>query len=207
MSLVADPGVTVVPPRRRGLWRFVRRNPTMTVGIVILVSAVLVALFAPYFAGDPMLKAPARRLLAPSAQFWFGTDHLGHDVFARTIYGARVSLIVGLSVAVLSIAFGLLIGLLAGYYRAVDSVVMRLMDGLMSIPAILLAIALVALNRGGIFIVIAAITIPEVPRVVRLVRSIVLGVREQPFVEAAVAGGARQLKIIVRHIMPAHFRL
>ncbi|MGL4494615.1 MAG: ABC transporter permease [Beijerinckiaceae bacterium] len=205
MSVAAEtsPVVGHTPPR--GVWRFIRRNPTMTIGAVILIAAIGLTLLAPIFAGDPLLKAPSRRLQGPSAQFWFGTDHLGHDIFARTIYGARVSLIVGLSVATLSILFGLLIGLMAGYYKLVDAVVMRLMDGLMSIPAILLAIALVALNRGSVFIVIAAITIPEIPRVVRLVRSIVLGVREQPFVEAAVAGGARQLKIIVRHIMPSTF--
>lgn len=177
----------------------------MVLGAVILIAAVLAALFAPLLAGDPMVKVPSRRLLAPSADFWFGTDHLGHDVFARTIHGARVSLIVGLSVALLSISIGLMIGLMAGYFRMIDAIVMRLMDGLMSIPAILLAIALVSLNRGSIFIVIAAIAIPEVPRVVRLVRSIVLGVREQPFVEAAVAGGARQGRIILRHIMPSTF--
>lgn len=197
---------TVPPkPRPRGIWRFIRRNPTMVLGALILTLAILTALLAPFFAGDPMVKMPSRRLLPPSADHWFGTDHLGHDVFARTLYGARVSLIVGLSVAIMSICIGLMIGLMAGYYRFVDTVVMRVMDGLMSIPAILLAIALVSLNRGGIFIVVAAITIPEIPRVVRLVRSIVLGVREQPFVEAAIAGGARQAKIIFRHIMPSTF--
>ena len=206
MSAITPDAVPVAIGRKPvGYARFIRRNPTMVAGAVILAFTILVALFAPLIAGDPMLKVPSRRLLPPSAEYWFGTDHLGHDVFARTLYGARVSLIVGISVAALSIAIGLFIGLLAGYYRIVDAVVMRLMDGLMSIPAILLAIALVALNRGGIFIVVAAITIPEVPRVVRLVRSIVLGVREQPFVEAAIAGGARQAKIIRRHIMPSTF--
>jgi peptide/nickel transport system permease protein len=204
MSSVAAP-VAVRPQRSPAarLWRFARRNPTMLFGAAILAFFVAVAVFAPLISGDPMLKAPTRRLLPPSAQFWFGTDHLGQDVFARTTHGARVSLIVGLTVAALSILVGLMIGLLAGYFRRVDAVVMRLMDGLMAIPAILLAIALVALNRGSIGIVIAAITIPEIPRVVRLVRSVVLGVREQPFVEAAIAGGARVPKIILRHIMPS----
>lgn len=204
MSSVAVP-VAVHPQRSLAarLWRFARRNPTMLLGAAILAFFVAVAVFAPLISGDPMLKAPARRLLPPSAQFWFGTDHLGQDVFARTTHGARVSLIVGLSVAALSVLVGLMIGLLAGYFRRVDAVVMRLMDGLMAIPAILLAIALVALNHGSIGIVIAAITIPEIPRVVRLVRSVVLGVREQPFVEAAIAGGARVPKIILRHIMPS----
>ncbi len=185
-----------------GLGRFTRRNPTIVAGAVILGVVALLALLAPGFAGDPLSMTPAQRLRPPSAEFWFGTDHLGRDIFARTLYGARISLLVGLSVAAFSIVVGLVIGLLAGYYRRVDAVVMRLMDGLMSIPAILLAIALVALTRAGIFIVIVAITIPEVPRVVRLVRSVVLGVREAPYVEAAVAGGTRTLKIILRHILP-----
>jgi peptide/nickel transport system permease protein len=185
------------------LWLFVRRNPTMLLGAAILTFFVAVAIFAPWLSGDPMLKAPARRLLSPSAQFWFGTDHLGQDVFARTVHGARVSLIVGLSVAAISILVGLTIGLMAGYYRWVDAIAMRLMDGLMAIPAILLAIALVALNQGSIGIVVAAISIPELPRVVRLVRSIVLSVRELPFVEAAVACGARTPRILVRHLLPS----
>ncbi|GAU81856.1 ABC transporter permease [Bosea sp. BIWAKO-01] len=183
--------------------RFARRNPTMLLGGAILIFFVAIAIFAPLLAGDPMLKAPTRRLLPPSAQFWFGTDHLGQDVFARTVYGARVSLIVGLSVATISISAGLLIGLMAGYYRWIETPVMRLMDGLMAIPAILLAIALVALNQGSIGIVVAAIAIPELPRVVRLVRSIVLSVRELPFVEAVIACGARTPRILVLHIMPS----
>ena len=189
-------------PATAGLRRFLRRNPTMSMGLAILAAVALASLFAPLLAGDALTMQPSRRLLPPSSEFWLGTDHLGRNVFARTMYGARVSMIVGLAVAVFSIIIGLSIGLLAGYMRAVDSVVMRLMDGLMAIPAILLAIALVKLTRAGIFIVIVAIVIPEIPRVVRLVRAVVLTVREQPYVEAAVAGGARTLKIIVRHILP-----
>lgn len=182
--------------------RFTRRNPTMVAGAVILIAITLLALLAPLFAGDPLSMTPAQRLRPPSAELWFGSDHLGRDVFARTIFGARISLLVGLSVAAFSILVGLAIGLLAGYYRRVDAVVMRFMDGLMAIPAILLAIALVALTQASVFVVIIAITIPEVPRVVRLVRSVVLGVREAPYVEAAVAGGTRTIKIIIRHILP-----
>ncbi|WP_103874863.1 ABC transporter permease [Bosea lathyri] len=196
----ADPARRSLPAR---IARFARRNPTMLLGGAILLFFVSVAIFAPLLSGDPMLKAPTRRLLPPSAQFWFGTDHLGQDVFARTVHGARVSLIVGLSVATISILIGLLIGLMAGYYRWVDAVVMRLMDGLMAIPAILLAIALVALNQGSIGVVVAAIAIPELPRVVRLVRSIVLSVRELPFVEAAVSCGARTPRILLLHLMPS----
>lgn len=206
MSAITAPTVAAEPAKRSAsarLVRFARRNPTMLLGAAILLFFVGVAVFAPWLSGDPMLKVPTRRLLPPSPQFWFGTDHLGQDVFARTVHGARVSLIVGVSVAAISVVIGLMIGLLAGYYRMVEAVVMRLMDGLMAIPAILLAIALVALNQGSVGIVVAAIAIPELPRVVRLVRSIVLSVRELPFVEAAVACGARTPRILLRHIMPS----
>ncbi|MFW5680601.1 MAG: ABC transporter permease [Pseudomonadota bacterium] len=190
------------PTQRRGFARFARRNPTIVVGGVLLGFMALVALFAPWIAGDPLAITPANRLQAPSAEHWFGTDHLGRDIFARTVYGTRISLLVGLSVAVVAVGMGLVIGLLAGYYRKLDSAIMRVMDGLMAIPAILLAIALVALTKAGIGIVIVAIMIPEVPRVVRLVRSVVLSAREQPYVEAGVAAASSGLKILVRHILP-----
>jgi len=182
---------------------FARRNPTIVLGATMLLFMAAVALAAPWIAGDPRLMTPGNRLLAPSAEFWFGTDHLGRDVYARSVFGAQISLVVGLSVAVVSVAAGLAIGLAAGYYRRLDGVVMRFMDGLMAIPAILLAIALVSLNKASVWIVIVAISIPEVPRVVRLVRSVVLTTREQPFIEAAIGGGSRNLKIIVRHILPS----
>ncbi len=203
MSTVPETSLELRQPRSAaGLWRFTRRNPTIVAGATILFVVMALALSAPLFAGDPLSMTPALRLRPPSAEFWFGTDHLGRDLFARTLYGAQISLLVGLSVAAFSISVGLVIGLLAGYYRRVDAVVMRLMDGLMAIPAILLAIALVALTQASVFVVIVAITIPEVPRVVRLVRSVVLGVREAPYVEAAVASGTRTGKIIIRHILP-----
>jgi peptide/nickel transport system permease protein len=203
MSVVTiAPAVTT--PRFRP-WRFVRRNPTLTAGALILGFMALVGIFAPLIAGDPLLMQPAQRLRPPSAQYWLGTDSLGRDVFARTIYGARVSLLVGLSVAFMSVSLGLTIGLLAGFFRTADAIVMRFMDGLMAIPAILLAIALVSLTRASVGIVIIAITIPEIPRVVRLVRSVVLSVREAPYVEAAVSGGAPTWKILLRHIMPSTF--
>ena len=190
------------PSRPHPLRRFMRRNPTLFAGGLILGIVALIALTAPLIAGDPLTMQPAQRLRPPSEANWLGTDNLGRDVFSRTVYGARVSLFVGLSVASFSVAVGLLIGLLAGYFRRVDAVVMRLMDGLMAIPAILLAIALVALTRASVMTVIVAITIPEVPRVVRLVRSVVLSVREAPYVEAAIAGGTPVWKILLRHILP-----
>jgi peptide/nickel transport system permease protein len=185
------------------LRRFARRNPTIVIGAVLLAIVAVVALLAPLIANDPQLITPNDRLLPPGTHYWLGTDHLGRDVFARAVYGARISLLVGLCVAVLSVAVGLFIGLAAGYWRRVDAIVMRFMDGMMAIPAILLAIALVSLNKASVFIVIVAITIPEVPRVVRLVRSVVLTVREMPYIEAAVSGGSRGRKIVLRHILPA----
>ncbi|MBN9496524.1 MAG: ABC transporter permease [Alphaproteobacteria bacterium] len=182
---------------------FARRNPTIVAGATILALMTVIAIFAPYIAGDPRHMNPVNRLLPPSAAFWFGTDGLGRDIFARCVYGARISLIVGISVASASVAIGLAIGLAAGYFRRLDNAIMRLMDGFMAIPAILLAIAMVSLNRATVAIVIVAIIIPEVPRVVRLVRSVVLSTREQPFIESAISGGGRSLKIVLRHILPS----
>jgi peptide/nickel transport system permease protein len=138
----------------------------------------------------------------PSAEYWFGTDMLGRDVYSRTVYGARVSLTVGLSVALLSTAFGLLIGLVTGFNRWADAILMRIMDGLMSIPPVLIAIALMALTRASLQNVVFAITVAEVPRVARLVRGVVLTLRDLPFVEAAFASGTRLPRILWRHILP-----
>jgi peptide/nickel transport system permease protein len=182
---------------------FARRNPTIVIGAGMLLFMAVIAVLAPFVAGDPTFINPVDRLQPPSYEHYFGTDHLGRDIFARSVYGARVSLIVGIAVAFMAVIFGLAIGLAAGYVRRLDNVVMRVMDGLMAIPAILLAIALVSLNQAGVGLVIVAITIPEVPRVVRLVRSVVLTTREQPYIEAAISGGSRNLKIVLRHILPS----
>jgi peptide/nickel transport system permease protein len=205
---VAAIPATVAPSRAgRGAraWRLVRRHPTMIAGFIVLGAMLLAALLAPWIAGDPYSMKPVQRFKPPSDTLWFGTDNLGRDVYARTIYGARVSLAVGLAVALIAVSIGLVIGLLAGFFRPVEAVVMRLMDGLMAIPAILLAIALVSLFKGSVAIVIVAIVIPEVPRVARLVRSVVLTTREQPYVEAAIASGSRLSKILWRHILPSTF--
>jgi peptide/nickel transport system permease protein len=193
------------PAARSHAWRFLRRNPTMVVGLVILGAMLLAALAAPWIAGDPYSMKPVQRFKPPSDTLWFGTDNLGRDVYARTIYGARVSLAVGLIVALVAVSIGLVIGLLAGFFRPVEVLIMRLMDGLMAIPAILLAIALISLFKGSVGVVIVAIVIPEVPRVARLVRAVVLTTREQPYIEAAIASGTRVRKILWRHILPSTF--
>jgi peptide/nickel transport system permease protein len=201
----APPMGDIMPPvkARRGLWGFLYRNPTIAIGGSIVLLMVIMAVFAPLFwTVDPTALAPARRTREPSAEYWFGTDMLGRDVYSRVIYGARVSLIVGFSVAICASVIGLTIGLVSGFVRWADSIVMRVMDGMMSIPPILLAIALMALTRGSVQNVIIAITIAEVPRVSRLVRGVVLSLREQPYVDAAVAAGTRTPVIIWRHILP-----
>ncbi len=180
-----------------------RRHPTAIIGGVVLLVMMLIAVFAPWLGTvDPQAVTPIQRLKPPSADFWFGTDMLGRDVYSRVMYGARVSLVVGLAVAVLSIMIGLSIGLVTGYIRWLDAIVMRIMDGLMSIPPVLLAIALMALTKASIENVIIAITLAEVPRVVRLVRSLVLTLREEPYVEAAIAAGTSLPRILMRHILP-----
>jgi len=177
-------------------------HPSVLWGGLLLLAMVLIAIFGPFFSADPVALNPIKRLKPPSEEFWFGTDYLGREVFARVIYGARISLIVGLAVAAIAVFVGLLIGLAAGYVRWLDSVIMRIMDGLMSIPGILLAIALVSLSGATLFTVVVAIVVPEIPRVVRLVRSVVLTVREEPYVEAAISVGTRIPLILFRHILP-----
>lgn len=164
---------------------------------------VLVAVLAPWLGSvDPQAVAPLKRMKPPSADYWFGSDMLGRDVYSRVLFGARVSLLVGIAVAFFSTLLGLAIGLVTGFVRWLDAIVMRVMDGLMSIPPVLLAIALMALTKASVENVIAAITLAEIPRVVRLVRSLVLTLREQPYVEAAVAAGTTLPRILIRHILP-----
>ena len=200
MAVITD---DLAPPARRfSLWTAIRRNPTIAFGAVLLVLLILVAVVGPSFVGDPFKLSPRDRLRPPSERWWFGTDQFGRDVFTRTVWGARVSLEVGLSVAAISSVLGLALGLACGYFRRVDGIVMRIMDGLMAIPSILLAIALITLSRPGLGIVIVAIVIPEVPRIVRVVRAVVLSIRAQPYIESAIGGGTRNLKLLWRHVLP-----
>jgi len=187
----------------RNIWSFIKTHPTIAIGGFMLSLLILVAVFAPWLGTiDPTALSPVRRTRAPSQQFWFGTDLLGRDVYSRVLYGARVSLTVGFSVAFLSALIGTLIGLAAGFSRVIDAIVMRIIDGMMSIPTILLAIALIALTQASMQNVILAITIAEIPRVVRLIRGLSLSLREQSYVESAIASGASPFRVIFKHIFP-----
>jgi peptide/nickel transport system permease protein len=196
------------------------RHRSVVIGGALVLFMIAIAIFAPFLGTvDPKAIDPAYRNRLPGTErvvtredrtrvtqaFWMGTDSLGRDVYSRVIYGARVSLIVGITVALISSFVGLVIGLIAGYLRWVDVVIMRVMDGLMAIPGILLAIGLVAVWGAGLFTVILAIVVPEIPRVVRLVRSIVLTIREEPYVEAAISVGTPVPLILLRHVMPNTF--
>jgi peptide/nickel transport system permease protein len=193
---------TIGPSWRARLGEAIRRNPTAFAGLMLLAILIALAILAPWMASDPFRLSPINRFRVPSERWWFGTDQFGRDVYSRTIYGARVSLVVGLSVALISSALGLALGLVCGYFRRVDGIVMRVMDGIMAIPSILLAIALITLSRPGLAIVIVAIVIPEVPRVVRVVRSVVLTIRSEPYIESAVAAGTGSTQVLLRHVLP-----
>jgi peptide/nickel transport system permease protein len=184
--------------------RLLRRQPTLVIGLAVLLLILAGGVLAPvWWTGDPQQMQPALRLQPPSAVRWFGSDHFGRDVYTRTLYGARVSLVVGAAVALLGLALGTALGLVIGFYRRLDSVMMRVMDGLMAIPAILLALALMAMLRGSVRNVIIALVIPEIPRVIRLVRASVLSLREHTMVEAARALGVGTPRILVLYILPA----
>ena len=198
-------------------WQRVRRNTSVRIGGTVMLLLVLIALAAPWMGTvDPSLFDPASRDLVPGKtgeittlegeqlahRFIMGSDSFGRDIYSRVIYGTQVSLIVGLFTAVVALAFGIVMGLMAGFLRWLDGPLMRVMDGVMAIPAILIAIALVAMWRGSLTTVVIAIAIPEIPRVVRLVRSLVLTIREEPYVEAAISLGTPTWRIMLRHILP-----
>ncbi|MEO9529635.1 ABC transporter permease [Roseibium sp.] len=178
------------------------KEPWTIVCLTVLGGFVLVAAFAPLIAGDPMAINPALRLKPPSPDAWWGRDHLGRDVFSRAVFGTRISLIIGFSVAVIAVIPGVTLGVLAGLTKIGGTIVMRIVDAMMAIPAVLLAIALAALLQPGLTTVIIAISIPEIPRMVRLVRSVVLSIREQPYVDAAISVGTGGLPLVFRHVLP-----
>ncbi|WP_109463974.1 ABC transporter permease [Albibacillus kandeliae] len=196
----------------RGAFPLSTRKISARIGIapiiaaVVLLIIILIAIFAPLVAPhDPLLQNPIERLKPPSSDHLLGTDNYGRDLFSRVVYGARVSLVIGIGVTILSVVIGLAVGLVSGFFRTADAVIMRIMDGLMAMPSVLLAIAIVSLVGASIWTVMAAITIPEIPRVVRLVRSVVLTAREEPYVEAAIALGTSMPRVLWRHLMPNTF--
>jgi peptide/nickel transport system permease protein len=202
IETLPEPSIPITTPLRPR-FGFLTETPIIAAATICLGLIVALAILAPLVSPhDPLLLAPAQRLKPSSAQFWLGTDAYGRDVLSRILYGGRISLLIGLGSAVFSIAIGLLIGLVSGFFKWVDAVMMRIMDGLMAMPSILLAVAVVSLSGASLWTVLVAITIPEVPRVARLVRSVVLSAREEPYVEAAISVGSSLPKIMWRHLMP-----
>jgi len=216
-DLVDSASIAAASTKRKSLWLVALRNPMVIIGGSILLIMLTIAILAPLLGTvDPTRIDPASRNKKPGTEITMrlddgqtvkrvaimGTDSLGRDVYSRVIYGTRVSLAVGAAVAVISIAIGVVIGLISGYIRWLDGIIMRIMDGLMAIPGILLAIAMVSIWRAGLITVIFAIVVPDVPRVVRLVRSIVLTVREEPYVEGAISVGTPTWILMFRHILP-----
>lgn len=183
--------------------RQVFSSPPVLLAMIIGCILILVSIFAPWIAtADPVQMDPSARLRGSSLDYWLGTDAFGRDLYSRIVYGGRISLTIGFGAAVASVAIGLVLGVIAGYFQWIGGFIMRVMDGLMAIPNILLAIALVALSGASLTTVLLAITVPEIPRVVRLVRSVILSVRQEPYVEAALSMGTSIPKIMVRHMMP-----
>jgi peptide/nickel transport system permease protein len=216
-DVVDSASIAAASNKRKPLWQLAIRNPNVIFGGVILLIMLAIAILAPFLGTvDPTRIDPAARNKKPGTEITFrledgktakrtvlmGTDSLGRDVYSRVLYGTRVSLAIGVSVAICAIAIGMVIGLISGYVRWADGIIMRIMDGLMAIPGILLAIALVSIWRAGLITVIFAIVVPDVPRVVRLVRSIVLTVREEPYVEGAISVGTPTWVLLFRHILP-----
>ena len=216
-EVVDSASIAAASTKRKSLWLVALRNPNVIFGGVILLTMLVIAILAPFLGTvDPTRIDPASRNKKPGTEITYrlddgttvkrvaimGTDSLGRDVYSRVLYGARVSLAVGVAVSVISVAIGMVIGLVSGYVRWADGIIMRIMDGLMAIPGILLAIALVSIWRAGLITVVFAIVVPDVPRVVRLVRSIVLTVREEPYVEGAISVGTPTWILMFRHILP-----
>ncbi|MDI1283886.1 MAG: ABC transporter permease [Reyranella sp.] len=216
-DVVDSASISAASTKRRSLWLLAIRNPNVIIGGTILAIMLLIAALAPVLGTiDPTRIDPAGRNKKPGTEITYrlddgttakrvaimGTDSLGRDVYSRVIYGTRVSLAVGVAVAIIAVLIGTVIGLISGYVRWLDGIIMRIMDGLMAIPGILLAIALVSIWRAGLITVIFAIVVPDVPRVVRLVRSVVLTVREEPYVEGAISVGTPTWILMFRHILP-----
>src|SRR5947209_11923949 len=202
IETLPEPSIPITTPLRPRLG-FLTATPIIAAATICLFLIIAIAVLAPWLAPHaPLLLAPAQRLKPASAQFLLGTDGYGRDLLSRILHGGRISLLIGLGAAVFSISIGLVIGLFSGFFRWLDAIIMRIMDGLMAIPGILLAIAVVSLSGASLTTVLIAITIPQIPIVARLVRSVVLSAREEPYVEAAISVGSSLPKIMWRHLLP-----
>jgi peptide/nickel transport system permease protein len=202
IETLPEPSVPLASPLRPR-FGFLTSTPIIATATILLLLIIVMSIAAPWLAPhDPMQLLPAQRLKPPSDKFLLGTDAYGRDLLSRVIYGGRISLLIGFGATIVTVVGGLIIGLFSGFFRGIDAVLMRIMDGVMAIPAILLAIAVVSLSGASVFTVMIAITIPEIPRVARLVRSVVLSAREEPYVEAAISLGSSLPKIMWRHLLP-----
>jgi peptide/nickel transport system permease protein len=199
----SDATLMTTPPRIVRIWRQVRRQKQVLIGGAIILVFVFAAIFANLITtNSPTLIDPRFRMRSPNEYYFFGTDSQGRDVFARVVFGARLSLKIGFSTSILTLVFGTVIGLVAGYYRRVDGVIMRITDAMMAFPGIILAIAIMAVRGASVINVIFALTIVAIPRVVRLVRSLVIGLRESLFVESAIASGCSSFRVVGWHVLP-----
>ncbi len=187
------------------IWRRFKKSKTAMLGLVLLVFILLIAIFAdlivPY--QEAITQDPANRLQGPSAEHWFGTDEIGRDLFARIVHGSRYSLLIGISTSIFALLIGGLRGAAAGYYgKTVDNVIMRLVDVVMTVPPILLSLAVVAALGANLRNLLIAITISCVPSMVRMVRSVVLTVIDNDYIEAARSYGGSDLRIILKYVIP-----
>jgi len=192
-----------ITPASRYYWiRLMLENPAALMSLGFVALLLLVALFAPVVANhEPKFVDPVVRLQGPSSEHWFGTDDLGRDVFSRVVYGTRISLLVGVTVMVGAILLGSILGLVAGYYAKIDTLVMRIMDGLEAFPSILLAIAIMATLGPAVKNVVIALAVVYTPNIARMVRSTTLMNKRQPYVESARAIGMRDAMILRRYIL------
>jgi len=202
-SETVSSGLAPNESQARRVWKRLRRNRASVVGLVLIVGLVVTAVVAPYITPyDYREQKVSNRFKLPSRDHWFGTDELGRDIFSRIVHGSRISLMTALVATGIAMSCGVMVGLVAGYYRAVDNVVMRLIDVLMAFPGILLAIAIVAALGPGLDHAIIAVGITSIPTFVRITRASVLSVRESEYVEAARAMGASDARVIASHVMP-----
>jgi len=196
--------VEATSKRPRGFLRQLFSSRPVAIGAAIFLAIILVSLCADLVTNaQPFQIRPRMRLHAPDSSFWFGTDALGRDVFSLVVFGGRLSLLVGFFVALVSATLGTVLGLTAGYFKNVDSILMRFMDAIMAIPGVLFAVALVSLVGPSLASIVGAIAFSEIPRVTRLVRSVVLTVREESYVKAAESMGIPTPLVLFRHILPS----